>query len=56
MEVSYAIYLMKDGEGKPRVNHITVFERPGLHEFLARTSEFAELVLFTAGLEGTANI
>ncbi|CAN6469839.1 unnamed protein product [Victoria cruziana] len=44
----------KDGEGKPRVNHITVFERPGLHEFLARTSEFAELVLFTAGLEGYA--
>lgn len=31
---------------------MTVFERPGLHEFLKRTSEFADLVLFTAGLEG----
>jgi carboxy-terminal domain RNA polymerase II polypeptide A small phosphatase len=34
------------------VNHVTVFERPGLHEFLRKTSEFADLILFTAGLEG----
>lgn len=44
----------KDGEGKHKINHVTVFERPGLQEFLTRTSEFAELVLFTAGLEGYA--
>ncbi|CAN6332768.1 unnamed protein product [Urochloa humidicola] len=44
----------KDAEGRQRVNRITVFERPGLHEFLQRTSEFADLVLFTAGLEGYA--
>jgi hypothetical protein len=31
---------------------VTVFERPGLHEFLQKTSEFADLILFTAGLEG----
>lgn len=34
------------------MNHVTVFERPGLHEFLRKTSEFADLILFTAGLEG----
>ncbi|KAL5202734.1 hypothetical protein ABZP36_013686 [Zizania latifolia] len=44
----------KDAEGRQRVNHVTVFERPGLHEFLQRISEFADLVLFTAGLEGYA--
>ena len=40
------------------MNHVTVFERPGLHEFLQKTSEFADLILFTAGLEGmvAANI
>lgn len=31
---------------------MTVFERPGLHEFLEKLSQFADLVLFTAGLEG----
>ena len=31
---------------------MTVFERPGLREFLKRVCEFADLVLFTAGLEG----
>lgn len=31
---------------------MTVFERPGLQEFLEQISEFADLVLFTAGLEG----
>eukprot|EP00249_Psilotum_nudum_P011657 c23305_g2_i1 orf=373-1242(-) len=45
----------KDAEGKSRVNHVTVYERPGLHEFLMKTSEFAEIVLFTAGLEGYAS-
>ncbi|ONK62507.1 uncharacterized protein A4U43_C07F4650 [Asparagus officinalis] len=44
----------KDAEGKPRVSHVTVFERPGLREFLKNISEFADLVLFTAGLEGYA--
>ncbi|KAK9159080.1 hypothetical protein Scep_005654 [Stephania cephalantha] len=44
----------KDYDGKPKVNHVTVFERPGLREFLNKISEFADLVLFTAGLEGYA--
>ncbi|KAI7741531.1 hypothetical protein M8C21_022338 [Ambrosia artemisiifolia] len=44
----------KEGDGKPKVNYVTVFERPGLHEFLNQLSKFAELVLFTAGLEGYA--
>jgi RNA polymerase II subunit A small phosphatase-like protein len=43
---------LKDAEGRQRVNHVTVFERPGMHEFLKQTSEFADLILFTAGLEG----
>ncbi|KAM0867171.1 hypothetical protein ACQ4PT_042169 [Festuca glaucescens] len=44
----------KDAQGRQRMNHVTVFERPGLHEFLQQTSEFADLILFTAGLEGYA--
>ncbi|XP_015877381.3 uncharacterized protein LOC107413848 [Ziziphus jujuba] len=44
----------KESDGKPKVNYVTVFERPGLHEFLKQLSEFADLVLFTAGLEGYA--
>ncbi|KAJ0978259.1 hypothetical protein J5N97_013733 [Dioscorea zingiberensis] len=44
----------KDVEGKQKVTHVTVFERPGLQEFLQQISEFADLVLFTAGLEGYA--
>uniref|UniRef100_A0A7N0TH60 FCP1 homology domain-containing protein n=1 Tax=Kalanchoe fedtschenkoi TaxID=63787 RepID=A0A7N0TH60_KALFE len=44
----------KESEGKPKINYVTVFERPGLHEFLKQLSKFAELVLFTAGLEGYA--
>ncbi|XP_071686534.1 uncharacterized protein [Rutidosis leptorrhynchoides] len=44
----------KECEGKPKVNYVTVFERPGLHEFLTELSTFADLVLFTAGLEGYA--
>ena len=43
---------LKECEGKPKINYVTVFERPGLQEFLNQLSEFAELVLFTAGLEG----
>lgn len=43
---------MKDSEGKEKINYVTVFERPGLQEFLEQISEFADLVLFTAGLEG----
>ena len=43
---------MKECEGKAKINYVTVFERPGLDEFLTRLSEFADLVLFTAGLEG----
>ncbi|CAL9197153.1 unnamed protein product [Musa hybrid cultivar] len=42
----------KDADGRQKVNHVTVFERPGLQEFLKHSSEFADLVLFTAGLEG----
>ncbi|XP_050210594.1 uncharacterized protein LOC126660918 [Mercurialis annua] len=44
----------KESEGKPKINYVTVFERPGLSEFLKQLSEFADLVLFTAGLEGYA--
>ncbi|XP_060212963.1 uncharacterized protein LOC132640397 [Lycium barbarum] len=44
----------KEYDGKPKINYVTVFERPGLHEFLKQLSEFANLVLFTAGLEGYA--
>jgi len=43
---------LKVFEGKPKINYVTVFERPGLEEFLKQLSEFADLVLFTAGLEG----
>ncbi|CAA2988344.1 CTD nuclear envelope phosphatase 1 homolog [Olea europaea subsp. europaea] len=44
----------KEFEGKPKINYVTVFERPGLKDFLEQLSEFADLVLFTAGLEGYA--
>ncbi|CAI0415916.1 unnamed protein product [Linum tenue] len=44
----------KEFDGKPKINYVTVFERPGLHDFLKQLSEFADLVLFTAGLEGYA--
>ncbi|KAF5811056.1 putative protein-serine/threonine phosphatase [Helianthus annuus] len=44
----------KEFEGKAKVNYVTVFERPGLDEFLTQLSKFADLVLFTAGLEGYA--
>lgn len=43
---------LKDSEGKRKVNYVTVFERPGLSEFLRQLHEFADIVLFTAGLEG----
>ncbi|KAJ1688526.1 hypothetical protein LUZ63_019916 [Rhynchospora breviuscula] len=36
----------------PKLNHVTVFERPGLHHFLQELSKFAHLVLFTAALQG----
>ncbi|GMI84910.1 hypothetical protein like AT3G55960 [Hibiscus trionum] len=48
------VSLDKEFEGKPKINYVTVFERPGLQDFLNQLSEFAELVLFTAGLEGYA--
>lgn len=44
----------KEYDGKPKINYVTVFERPGLRQFLKELSEFADLVLFTAGLEGYA--
>ncbi|CAH8361795.1 unnamed protein product [Eruca vesicaria subsp. sativa] len=44
----------KEVNGKPKINYVTVFERPGLHHFLEQLSHFADLVLFTAGLEGYA--
>ena len=43
---------LKESDGKPKISYVTVFERPGLHEFLKRICEFADLVLFTAGLDG----
>ena len=49
---TWAYWVLKEGEGKQKINHVTVFERPGLKEFLRQLSEFADLVLFTAGLEG----
>ncbi|QHN82027.1 CTD nuclear envelope phosphatase 1-like [Arachis ipaensis] len=45
----------KEVEGKPIISYVTVFERPGLKEFLRQLSEFADMVLFTAGLEGYAS-
>jgi RNA polymerase II subunit A small phosphatase-like protein len=45
---------LKDFEGKQKINYVTVFERPGLNEFLEQISKFADLILFTAGLEGYA--
>ncbi|KAA8517804.1 hypothetical protein F0562_015278 [Nyssa sinensis] len=44
----------KECEGKPKSSYVTVFERPGLHEFLKQIGEFADLILFTAGLEDYA--
>ncbi|CAN8254496.1 unnamed protein product [Cochlearia groenlandica] len=44
----------KESDGRSKINYVTVFERPGLHEFLEKLSHFADLVLFTAGLEGYA--
>ncbi|KAI4331578.1 hypothetical protein MLD38_029755 [Melastoma candidum] len=44
----------KEFDGKPIINHVTVFERPGLREFLRKVGEFATLILFTAGLEDYA--
>ncbi|CAI5990840.1 unnamed protein product [Closterium sp. NIES-64] len=43
-----------DASGEPERAQVTVFERPGLREFLRRASRLGELVLFTAGLEGYA--
>ncbi|KAK4762000.1 hypothetical protein SAY87_029884 [Trapa incisa] len=43
-------------KGKPKVSRVTVFERPGLREFLKLLSEFADLMLFTAGQEGYMGI
>lgn len=45
----------KDIDGRQKVNHVTVFERPGLRDFLQQISKFADLILFTAGLEGYAS-
>ncbi|XP_068340077.1 uncharacterized protein [Pyrus communis] len=44
----------KESDGKPKINYVTLFERPGLGEFLKRVSAFADLALFTAGLEDYA--
>lgn len=40
--------------GSPDQSHVTVYERPGLREFLRQASQLGEVVLFTAGLEGYA--
>ncbi|PON92245.1 Dullard phosphatase domain [Trema orientale] len=44
----------KECDGKPKISYVTVFERPGLQEFLKQIGEFAVVILFTAGLEGYA--
>ncbi|PKI34508.1 hypothetical protein CRG98_045045 [Punica granatum] len=44
----------KECDGKPKINYVTVYERPGLQEFLKGLGEFANLILFTAGLEDYA--
>ncbi|GLT55723.1 hypothetical protein SLA2020_288180 [Shorea laevis] len=44
-------FISPESEGK---REMTVFERPGLQEFLKQIAEFADLVLFTAGQEGYA--
>ncbi|XP_031109127.1 CTD nuclear envelope phosphatase 1 homolog [Ipomoea triloba] len=44
----------KECHDNPKINYVTVFERPGLRTFLKELSKFADLVLFTAGLEGYA--
>ncbi|XP_057512548.1 uncharacterized protein LOC130794619 [Actinidia eriantha] len=44
----------KECQGKPKISYVTVFERPGLHNFLKQIGEFANVVLFTAGLEDYA--
>ncbi|GFZ02180.1 haloacid dehalogenase-like hydrolase (HAD) superfamily protein [Actinidia rufa] len=44
----------KECQGKPKISYVTVFERPGLRKFLKQIGEFADVVLFTAGLEDYA--
>ncbi|XP_058212421.1 uncharacterized protein LOC131324467 [Rhododendron vialii] len=44
----------KEFQGNPKVSYVTVFKRPGLHKFLKQIGEFADVVLFTAGLEDYA--
>ncbi|CAG7908259.1 unnamed protein product [Brassica rapa] len=44
----------KECNGEPKINYVTVFERPGLHEFLEKLSQFAHLIVFIAGLEDYA--
>ncbi|KAH7844636.1 hypothetical protein Vadar_030132 [Vaccinium darrowii] len=48
------VSLEKEFQGKPKVSYVTVFKRPGLHMFLKQIAEFANVVLFTAGLEDYA--
>lgn len=50
--LKFVFVVLKECDGKPKINYVTVFERPGLHEFLKQLGTFADLVLFTAGLEG----
>ncbi|XAR68814.1 Phosphoprotein phosphatase [Bertholletia excelsa] len=45
---------LNDCEVQPKVSYVTVFERPGLQKFLKQIGEFADIVLFTAGLEDYA--
>ncbi|PSS23823.1 CTD small phosphatase-like protein [Actinidia chinensis var. chinensis] len=44
----------KKCQGEPKISYVTVFERPGLRKFLKKIGEFADVVLFTAGLEDYA--
>ncbi|MCE3214908.1 hypothetical protein HAX54_000244, partial [Datura stramonium] len=54
-DIKFAQYHgFRNAKANSKINYVTVFERPRLHEVSKRTHEFADLVLFTAGLEGYA--
>lgn len=46
-------FLIDDVLGSTRSREVIVWKRPGLSKFLARASQFAEIVVFTASLKGT---
>ena len=42
--------------GNGQAGNVVVFQRPGLQEFLLKASQFADLVVFTAGLASKLSI